>query len=249
MLAPDRPFALAKGDRASGTKITGFRTMMSGRRRFLGAFAGTAASVLLPRGAHAAVMPGTPAWSPWGVLPPESVSIDPAAGDVAPALLPRALAALDRHAAHVADRSVVGLVDFSVPSRLPRLHIVDVAAGRVVSSHLVAHGKGSDPANSGWAERFSNRMGSEASSSGSFVIGETYYGKHGRSRRVIGLEPENDLAEPRGIVIHAADYVDPGFVAQYGRIGRSQGCFAVGKGEIGTVLDLLGQGRLLFAAR
>ena len=221
--------------------------MLAGRRRFLGAFAGAAASAILPRQASAAVLPG--AGSPWGILPPETLPADPIAGDPAPALLPRALAALDAHGARIADHRVIGLVDFSLPSRAQRLHIVDVEAGRVLSSHLVAHGRGSDPANIGFAERFSNRMGSEASSNGSFVIGDTYYGKHGRSRRLLGLDPENDMAEPRGIVIHAAAYVDPGFATQYGRIGRSQGCFAVGTGEIATVLDLLPPGHLLFAAR
>jgi len=183
------------------------------------------------------------------MLPPETVMVDPLAGDIAPALLPRALAALDAHRGRIADRNVVGLVDFSVPSRQPRLHIVDVAGGKVVSSHLVAHGRGSDPANSGFAERFSNRMGSEASSNGSFVVGETYQGKHGRSRRLIGLDHDNDQAEARGIVIHSAAYVCSDFAAQYGRVGRSEGCFAVGPGDIGAVLDVLGPGRLLFAAR
>jgi hypothetical protein len=144
---------------------------------------------------------------------------------------------------------VIGLVDFSVPSRIPRLHIVDLVGGRLVSSHLVAHGRGSDPENRGWAEQFSNRIGSEASCSGSFVVGETYYGHHGRSRRVIGLDPDNDQAEVRGIVIHAAAYADHDFANQYGRIGRSQGCFAVGLGEIASVLEQLGPGRMLFAAR
>ena len=224
--------------------------MNSGRRRFLGAIAGTAATVLLPRGASAAVLPEWTGRSPWqGFLPPESILPETTGGDAAPALLPRALAALNRHAALIADKSVIGLVDFSLPSRVPRLQVVDIAGGRVISSHLVAHGRGSDPENSGWAERFSNRLGSEASCSGSFVMGETYSGRHGRSRRIIGLDPENDQAEVRGIVIHQASYVEPEFAAQYGRIGRSQGCFAVGGNAIATVLDQLGPGRLLFAAR
>jgi hypothetical protein len=111
----------------------------------------------------------------------------------------------------------------------------------------VAHGKGSDPANRGVAEHFSNRMGSDASSRGSFVTGELYSGRHGRSRRLVGLEPENDRALERGIVIHAASYVDQSLVAVQGRIGRSQGCFAVNPRVIAQVLEQLGPGRLLFA--
>jgi hypothetical protein len=224
--------------------------MITGRRRFLGAIAGTAATVLLQRGASAAILPDrTDASAGRDFLPPETVLADATHGDLAPALLPRALAALDSHAARIADPGVIGLVDFSVPSHFPRLHVVDVLGGRVLSSHLVAHGRGSDPANSGWAEHFSNRLGSEASCNGSFLIGDTYNGRHGRSRRVIGLDPDNDQAELRGIVIHSADYVDPAFVAQYGRIGRSQGCFAVGTNAITAVLEVLGPGRMLFAAR
>ena len=66
---------------------------------------------------------------------------------------------------------------------------------------------------------------------------------------MIGLDPDNDAAEVRGIVIHAASYVDAGFARTYGRIGRSQGCFAVSDDGIAQVLDLLGPGRMLFAAR
>jgi hypothetical protein len=51
----------------------------------------------------------------------------------------------------------------------------------------------------------------------------------------------------RGIVIHAASYVDPSLVAVQGRIGRSQGCFAVNPRVIAQVLEQLGPGRLLYA--
>jgi hypothetical protein len=230
--------------------------MNSGRRRFLGAIAGTAATALLPRDTCATIVgpqpgrwPMRPDSFPADSLPPASLPATPLVGDAAPTLLPRALAALNSHAGRIVDRSVIGLVDFSVPSRTARLHMVDLIGGRVLSSHLVAHGRGSDPANSGFAERFSNRLGSEASCDGSFLIGETYYGKHGRSRRVVGLDADNDQAEVRGIVIHAAPYVGTDFAAQYGRIGRSQGCFAVSGTEIETVLEQLGPGRMLFAAR
>ena len=40
------------------------------------------------------------------------------------------------------------------------------------------------------------------------VTGDAYVGRHGRSRRLHGLEPQNNLAFARAIVIHGADYVD-----------------------------------------
>ncbi|WP_225205902.1 murein L,D-transpeptidase catalytic domain family protein [Novosphingobium huizhouense] len=214
--------------------------------------------MLFPRTAAEAIAPQVPAGNglvvppaaPWGIGG-QSAGAAPAGLDIpgAPALLPRALAALQQHHARLAERDVIGIVDFSMPSREPRFHLVDIAGGRVLSTHLVSHGKGSDPANSGWVERLSNRMGSEASCSGAFLTGPTYVGKHGRSRRLLGLDPENSLASERGIVIHAASYVDAGLAAAQGRIGRSQGCFAVSQDEIGRVLAALGPGRLLFAAR
>lgn len=165
------------------------------------------------------------------------------------ALLPLAMAALDRHSSRIAQRDLVGLVNFAAHSRLPRFHLVDMTAGKVVSSMLVAHGSGSDPGNSGWAQRFSNRAGSNASSRGAFVTGDTYWGKHGRSRKLIGLEDENSAALERGIVIHAAGYVDQDLAVDQGRIGRSQGCFAVAREDITPLLERLGPGRLLFAWR
>lgn len=171
---------------------------------------------------------------------------DAVCGEV-PALLPRAMAALDAHAGSIPHRDRIGIVNFAAHSRLPRFQLVDVASGKVLRTMLVAHGSGSDPGNSGWTKRFSNRPGSNASCKGSFVTDKTYVGKHGRSRRLRGLDAENDLAEPRAIVIHAADYVDTGRAATQGRIGRSQGCFALSRDDIGDVLEALGPGRLLFA--
>lgn len=61
--------------------------------------------------------------------------------------------------------------------------------------------------------------------SGFFQAGESYYGRHGYSLRLDGLEPGiNDLARQRAIVIHGADYVNEDWVSKYGRIGRSHGC-------------------------
>jgi hypothetical protein len=166
-----------------------------------------------------------------------------------PVLLTRALAALNSHRASIPHHDMIGLVDFSAPSHSPRLYLVDVASEQVVATMLVAHGRGSDPANSGWAEKFSNRPGSNASSEGSFLTGDIYSGKHGRSRRLHGLDADNSLAESRAIVIHAAAYVDARLAREHGRIGRSEGCFAVSHDDIAPLLARLDTGRLLYASK
>ena len=223
--------------------------MNLGRRQLLGAFAGSAASALFPRSAAQAIATSPiqiPDASGIGIAKPWSLQPGVETG---PALLNRALVALQEHNSRIAAHDVIGIVDFSAPSKEARFTIYDVVAGKVVSTHLVAHGRGSDPANSGWVEKLSNRPGSNASCSGSFLTSDIYHGKHGRSRRLIGLDTDNNLALERGIVIHAASYVGEGIVQAQGRVGRSQGCFAVSDEDILPVLTHLGPGRLLFAAR
>jgi hypothetical protein len=166
-----------------------------------------------------------------------------------PALLPRALAALDAHRALVAHPDLIGIVDFSAASREQRFQLVDVAGGRIVATHLVAHGRGSDPRNVGLVEHLSNRPGSNASCQGSFVTREVYRGEHGQSMRLDGLEPDNCLARERGIVVHHAAYVSTQMAERQGRVGRSEGCFAVSSGAIGQVLAQLSPGHLLFACK
>ncbi len=165
---------------------------------------------------------------------------------IRPAVLAKAMAALNQHGARIAHRDIVGIVDFSSASSAPRLHLLNMTSG-VATRFLVAHGRGSDPAHTGWVQRFSNTPGSEASSNGAYLTGETYTGHHGMSRRLLGLDPGNDQAESRAIVIHAAWYVSESAAQAQGRIGRSEGCFAVSEADIAAVLTMLGPGRLLFA--
>jgi L,D-transpeptidase catalytic domain len=163
-------------------------------------------------------------------------------------LLSQARAALAKHRSHIAHTDVIAIADFTLASRQPRFHLIDIASGQTTSL-LVAHGRGSDPANIGFVERFSNQPGSYATSNGSYVTGDVYVGKHGRSRRLIGLDPENDQALPRAIVIHAAPYVTHEMAKTQGRVGRSQGCFTVTQLDLEIVLERLGPGRLLFAGK
>ncbi|WP_328805440.1 murein L,D-transpeptidase catalytic domain family protein [Rhizorhabdus histidinilytica] len=183
-----------------------------------------------------------------GMVQTRVFAVPPAPVPPRPILLQRALGALDRHRATIRYRDVIGIVDFSQASRVPRFHIVDVMSGRS-QSLLVAHGRGSDPDHSGWLERFSNSPGSQASSAGAYLVGSGYSGKHGRSQRLIGLDCENSNAEARAIVIHAASYVSQDIALASGKLGRSQGCFAVSQANIGQVLERLGPGRMIYAGK
>jgi L,D-transpeptidase catalytic domain len=152
-----------------------------------------------------------------------------------PILLSRAKAALDAHKGRIRNRDMLAIADFSKPSRDPRFYLVDLRNGHS-TSFLVAHGKGSDPAH-----------GSEATSSGAYAVGETYIGQYGESRRLIGLEPQNDQAEARAIVIHPAWYVNQTLIQEQGKIGRSQGCFAFAQSDIAHILQRVAPGTLLYA--
>jgi len=165
-----------------------------------------------------------------------------------PMLLTKAGAALAKHSDTIFSRDIIAIADFSQPSASPRFHLFNTVDGGTTTL-LVSHGIGSDRSHSGWVHEFSNAPGSEATSSGAYLVGEGYIGKYGASRRLIGLDPENDQAENRAIVIHPAWYVSQSMAAQQGKIGRSQGCFAFSFDDIGQVLSRLAPGSLLYAGK
>jgi hypothetical protein len=165
---------------------------------------------------------------------------------ISPALLKRALAALDKHRGVIPNGETIAIADFSLPSRTPRFHLVDIASGRV-SSHLVAHGRGSDPAHTGWLQRFSNAPRSHATSDGAYRTDGLYTGAHGRSIRLSGLDASNSNALGRAIVVHAAWYVSPEMARAHGVLGRSEGCFALSQASTSEVLQRIGSGCLIYA--
>jgi len=173
------------------------------------------------------------------------VLVDPS---IDPQLVTRARAAFDRHRGALTRTETVAIVDFAKSSSEPRFYLLDTNTGRV-TRHLVAHGRGSDPAHTGFLQRFSNAIGSEASSSGGYVVSTYYDGKYGRSMRVRGLDPSNSNAEARSIVVHTAWYAEPGIVAETGRLGRSEGCFALPRASLQEAMARLGPGHFLYADR
>ena len=178
-------------------------------------------------------------------VPPPIPATDPAyqrrLGEIARRELSRAGAKIWR-------TDIVGIADFARSSALPRFHFVNMENG-TVRSFLVAHGRGSDPQHDGWLKSFSNAPGSEATSRGAYLTCEWYKGKYGTSIRLEGMDIDNYNALGRAIVMHPAAYVDQEMASHWGKIGRSEGCFAMSQADFNEALWHLSGGRLLYADR
>lgn len=162
------------------------------------------------------------------------------------AILDIARREVERAGAVLWRRDIAGIADFGLHSAIPRFHIANLESG-TVRSLLVSHGSGSDPDHDGWLNDYSNLHDSWATSRGAYVSWEWYEGRYGTSMRLEGLDDSNSEAFSRAIVMHAASYATPAHVDRWGRLGRSNGCFAIGPEEFRQALYLLGGGRLLFA--
>jgi hypothetical protein len=140
--------------------------------------------------------------------------------------------------------SVITVVDFTKSSREKRMWIVDILNKKLLLNTWVAHGQGSG---GDMADHFSNTNESHQSSLGFYVTDDVYFGKHGRSLRLDGMdEGFNNAARNRAIVVHAADYVSQGAIAQLGRLGRSHGCPAVSPEVSDMVINTIKGKTLLF---
>ena len=54
-------------------------------------------------------------------------------------------------------------------------------------------------------------------------------------------------AEARAIVIHNAWYAEPDMIPLHGKLGRSEGCFAMSRASQDQVMRRLAGGRMIFA--
>ena len=218
------------------------------RRELLRLGAMAAGGAILSSSATSQILPGLvypPApRDPLAPLPAAPQPVIAAPSGINPNLLARAKAALNSH--RIAARDTMGVVDFSLPSSEPRFHLVDLMSGKV-DSFRVAHGRGSDPDHSGFLERFSNDFGSYASSSGAYTTEDYYNGKYGLSMKVRGLDWSNYNAEPRAIVIHNAWYAEDDMIPVHGKLGRSEGCFAMSRRSQYEVMKRLAGGRMIYA--
>jgi hypothetical protein len=140
--------------------------------------------------------------------------------------------------------NVISIIDFSIPSNKKRLFVIDMISGKLLYNTFVSHGRNSGKA---VATRFSNRPGSFMSSLGFYITGGTYFGEHGYSLRLVGIEKGiNDKALKRGIVMHSADYVEEDYIQQRGYSGRSEGCPAIPAEFQQQVIETIKDGSCLF---
>ncbi|MGC8751413.1 murein L,D-transpeptidase catalytic domain family protein [Hydrotalea sp.] len=147
-------------------------------------------------------------------------------------------------AGKIQNNQLLTIVDFSLPSTQKRLFVIDVIKGALLFNTYVAHGKNSGKL---MATRFSNRPNSYESSLGFYATANTYRGKHGFALRLNGLEPDiNDNALNRGIVMHAANYVNEQFIRMQGYLGRSEGCPALPPKVTSAIISTIKEGSCLF---
>lgn len=162
-------------------------------------------------------------------------------------LMHAALDALKRHGDRIEKQDRVYIVDFQAHSSAARMFRLDLATGKA-TAFRTAHGRGSDPAHTGYAQRFSNVPESNASSVGAYLTaGQAFGAKHGPNVLLDGLDPTNSEVRDRAIIVHAADYCEPAYLSANGKLGRSFGCFAVSKADLAALRPDMDGGRLLFA--
>ena len=139
---------------------------------------------------------------------------------------------------------ILAICDFSQSSNKKRLYILDLVNNKVLLTSYVAHGRGSGAE---YAMHFSNRSSSHQSSLGFYITSSTYYGEHGLSLRLYGLEPGfNNLAMRRNIVVHGAPYISDEYLNSNQFMGRSYGCPAVPENECAEIIDLIKDGTCFF---
>ncbi|MCC9138376.1 murein L,D-transpeptidase catalytic domain family protein [Pontibacter silvestris] len=125
----------------------------------------------------------------------------------------------------LSEKPIITIVDFTKSSTEKRLWVLDLSNKEVLYNTYVSHGRNSGEE---YAENFSNDTGSYMSSIGFYVTQAPYYGKHGLSLRLDGMdEAYNSNALDRCIVMHGAEYASENVIDLTGRLGRSLGCPAI----------------------
>lgn len=142
-------------------------------------------------------------------------------------------------------KPVLTVIDYSLPSSKQRMWIFDLNREKLLYNTYVAHGRNSGDT---VPNHFSNAPNSRASSLGTYITQDTYFGSKGLSLNLKGLEHGfNDNAYDRRVVVHGAWYVEPDFIKSSGRAGRSWGCPSIAKTLAKPVINTIKGGSVVFA--
>ncbi|TLU86194.1 MAG: murein L,D-transpeptidase catalytic domain family protein [Chlorobium sp.] len=171
---------------------------------------------------------------------------------ISPEAYRSAFSALDRYRAQHPEENpaIIAVVDYSKPSYVKRMAVVDLKNGNR-SYYRIAHGRKTGML---YPAAFSNVRESNMSSLGLYKVLDVYNGDHGKAMRLEGLDPAvNDSAFVRDIVLHSADYVSQGYILlnlltlNGPMIGRSNGCFVVSPSDIDEVIATFARGAFIYA--
>jgi L,D-transpeptidase catalytic domain len=112
-------------------------------------------------------------------------------------------------------------IDMKIFSGKNRFFIYNLKTNKIIDQGLVAHGSGSETENPGIL-KFSNTENSLCTALGNYTIGNSYVGKFGKSYKLFGLDPTNNNAFKRNIVLHS--YFKMPYEEQEEDIVNSYGC-------------------------
>ena len=175
-------------------------------------------------------------------------ALGPAAAALRPEVLEQACVGyLTLHPTGRIERAgLLAVADMDLPNTAERLWIIDLLGAKVLHRSHVAHGAGSGHLR---ARRFSNLEKSACTSLGFYRTAGSYDGIHGYSRRIEGLDKgQNTNAYDRYVVLHAADYASPDYVARTEHLGYSWGCPALPPAQFQAVIGTLRVGSMLLIA-
>ncbi|MEK2690080.1 murein L,D-transpeptidase catalytic domain family protein [Bdellovibrio sp. GT3] len=136
------------------------------------------------------------------------------------------------------------IVDYTQSSVQKRLLFLKFDTGTIERTY-VSHG-----INSGVLETrsFSNLIDTWKSSLGFYFAKGSYNSwKNGPSLKLEGIDRSNSNAKDRLIVLHGAKYVSEDFILRNGRLGWSQGCFAVQPEVLQPIINALQSGSLILS--
>lgn len=150
----------------------------------------------------------------------------------------------DYNQGRIPNTSYAVLVDYSLLSTSKRLFLINLWTAQI-ETFFVSHGIRSGVLE---ARFFSNLQDSWKSSLGFYYAKGSYVSaKNGLSLYLEGIDQSNNNAKLRNIVLHGAKYVSEAFIEQHGRLGWSEGCFAVDLQHLKYLVNLLKDGSILFS--